>query len=804
MTNTFKLSALALAFFALNGCADKDKETVAELAKEKVQEKVEKTIGEMKDTVKQSDVVKDVNATMDSTKASMADKGTHYFNRVASFAVCTQIDPTCNTNIETSAEIVSATADGNTLVYTDSPNNNIGLVDISNPKQPVKKGTFNVGGEPTSVYVKGKYALVGVNTSQSYTEPSGTLQIIDISGEPKRIGSIYLGGQPDSVAISKDGKFAAVAIENERNEDIEVNGEEGALPQLPAGKLVIVDIASDDPIDWEERDVDLTGLDGMLFNNDPEPEYVDFNDNNEILVTMQENNHIAIVDATTGKVTNHFTAGTVTLKDVDTKSNKPRGISLTNTLNNVPREPDGATWIDNNHFATADEGDWNGGGRGFTVFNKNGSVVYEAGNTLEHEAVRLGHYPDKRAKKKGNEPENAEFGIYDGKPMLFIASERASLIFVYDVSNPASPVLTQTLPAGVAPEGVLALPQRNLLIAASEKDDRTDKMRSVLNIYELTKTKAPAYPTLKSANDASGKPIAWGAMSGLAVKGDTLYSINDSFYGQNSVFEISTATQPAVITKAMRITDANGKLANHSDEAIRKRVNDDKTVNIDPEGIAVSADGGFWVASEGSGTVGAEKKPYKFPNLILKTDANANVTDVVTLPAELTAVQLRFGLEGIAEDNGKLYVAFQRAWNKEANPRIGMYDINAKTWSFVYYPLDKPESQRGGWVGLSDISSLGNGKFAVLERDNQGGPDAAIKRIYEIDLSKAKDGETITKALKSDLLKEGKLTETGNLPFEKVEGLAVDKAGNAWIINDNDGVDDNSGETLLKKVGGLF
>ena len=35
-------------------------------------------------------------------------------------------------------------------------------------------------------------------------------------------------------------------------------------------------------------------------------------------------------------------------------------------------------------------------------------------------------------------------------------------------------------------------------------------------------------------------------------------------------------------------------------------VNDDLTINIDPEGLARRADGGFWVASEGSGTVGDE------------------------------------------------------------------------------------------------------------------------------------------------------------------------------------------------------
>lgn len=48
------------------------------------------------------------------------------------------------------------------------------------------------------------------------------------------------------------------------------------------------------------------------------------------------------------------------------------------------REPDAVKWIDDNHFATANEGDMDGGSRGWTIFHKDGSVVYEAGNTFEH------------------------------------------------------------------------------------------------------------------------------------------------------------------------------------------------------------------------------------------------------------------------------------------------------------------------------------------------------------------------------------------------------------------------------------
>jgi len=114
--------------------------------------------------------------------------------------------------------------------------------------------------------------------------------------------------------------------------------------------------------------------------------------------------------------------------------------------------------------------------------------------------------------------------------------------------------------------------------------------------------------------------------------------------------------------------------------------------------------------------------------------------------------------------------------------------------------LDEPESQNGGWVGLSDIAPLGNGQFLVLERDNQGGEDAAIKRLFSIDLGdfSVEDGSTISKVFFRDLIPS--ITAYNGAIIEKVEGLAVTKGGKIWINTDNDGVDDNSGEQLLIRV----
>ena len=85
-----------------------------------------------------------------------------------------------------------------------------------------------------------------------------------------------------------------------------------------------------------------------------------------------------------------------------------------------------------------------------------------------------------------------------------------------------------------------------------------------------------------------------------------------------------------------------------------------------------------------------------------------------------------------------------------------------------------------------------------------GGPDAAIERIYQIDLGRLEDvvdGTTITKTLFRDIMPD-LAVPNGNI-YEKIEGMAVTSSGEVYINNDNDGVDDNSGEQQLINLGVL-
>ncbi len=61
------------------------------------------------------------------------------FVRVATFPACRQIEPSCNTSTQAAAEIAAASEDGLTVIYTDSPGNRVGFVNITNPAAPTSR-----------------------------------------------------------------------------------------------------------------------------------------------------------------------------------------------------------------------------------------------------------------------------------------------------------------------------------------------------------------------------------------------------------------------------------------------------------------------------------------------------------------------------------------------------------------------------------------------------------------------------------------------------------------------------------------
>src|SRR3546814_6417020 len=79
------------------------------------------------------------------------------------------------------------------------------------------------------------------------------------------------------------------------------------------------------------------------------------------------------------------------------------------------REPDAVQWLDSERFVVANEGDYHGGSRGFTIFSKHGAVLYESGAAFDHLLARAGHYPEGRSANKGGETERSEEHTYETK-----------------------------------------------------------------------------------------------------------------------------------------------------------------------------------------------------------------------------------------------------------------------------------------------------------------------------------------------------------------------------------------------------
>ncbi|MBM2623270.1 esterase-like activity of phytase family protein [Actinoplanes sp. LDG1-06] len=686
-------------------------------------------------------------ATFVATPAAAHQKPTE-FKRLSTFPAYlnSSIDDTA------AAEISTVTEDGRTVVYTDSPGQRLGFVDITDPGKPKPAGTLALDGEPTSVAHLGRLLLAGVNTSESFVNPSGKLVVIDDRSR-KVVRTIDLGGQPDSVAVAPSGRYIAVAIENERDEDVN----DGAIPQLPAGYLSVIDTRT-----WKASKVDLTGL-AAIGPADPEPEYVSVNSRDEAVVSLQENNHIAIVSLASKKVVKHFPAGTVTVDKVDTKDDDT--ITLDGSIT-AKREPDGVTWINDSMFAAANEGDWQGGTRGWTIFSRDGKVVWDAGNTLEHIAVQHGLYPDKRSDAKGIEVENVAFATIGRTPYVFVNSERGNFTAVYDVSNPWKPKFQQILPTVNAPEGVVAVPSRGLVVVSSEEENPDANIRGSVQVFGIGHGQFPSI--------VSDDRIPFGTLSALSAvpgKRSQLVSVTDSAYTPTRILTIDTAQRPAEIERQLTVTK------------------DGKPVGYDAEGIVARKAGGYWLASEA-------------PDLLVRLDEKGRVQQEITLPADIAAAVTTNGFEGVAETNGAVWVAIQRPIKTDPQNvvRIGKLDLKTGAWSWLLYPLDTAPI---GWTGLSEIVAVDGNTFAVIERDNQRGPQASIKKVYAFDTPAGWTGTpTVRKKLVKDLLPL--LKADNGWVQDKVEGLAIGGDGQTYAVTDNDAIDDATGETVFLRLGRLL
>ncbi|HXS18544.1 MAG TPA: hypothetical protein VN764_15205, partial [Polyangiaceae bacterium] len=252
------------------------------------------------------------------------------------------------------AEIVSPSPDGNTLVYTSSATGTIGFADISQPTQPALLGTVNLAeatggdGEPTSVAFSpdGQHVIAVVkDTAQPVTNADPGALVVVSAATRSVVGQVAVGVGPDSVVLTPDGTKAIVAIEDEENE-----GGNNA-PQARPGSVQVVTLDYATPALSSVVTIPLGPTLGNM-PSDPQPEYVDVTqDGKTAVVSLQENNVLAVIDLTTQVVTRYLDAGTSTHERSDQLSDRRW---IFEQAYEGQLQPDGVCLLpDQKHFITA-------------------------------------------------------------------------------------------------------------------------------------------------------------------------------------------------------------------------------------------------------------------------------------------------------------------------------------------------------------------------------------------------------------------------------------------------------------------
>jgi len=212
---------------------------------------------------------------------------------------------TFNTGIfdDSGAEIVAHDPNTQRLFFTNAEDNSIIILDISDPTAPTVVNTIQVDdlGDINSVDVAA--GIIGAAIANDSTQLNGIVAFYTSDGN--FIGSTEVGALPDMIQMTRFG-LAFTANEGEPNDDYTVD---------PLGSLSIIDFrnipdtiitatATLDIFDPDEAAIRASGVRlfglGASVGQDLEPEYVQFDEVNNLLYAIcQENNTLLILNFNT-------------------------------------------------------------------------------------------------------------------------------------------------------------------------------------------------------------------------------------------------------------------------------------------------------------------------------------------------------------------------------------------------------------------------------------------------------------------------------------------------------------------------
>jgi hypothetical protein len=477
---------------------------------------------------------------------------------------------------------------------------------------------------------------------------------------------------------------------------------------------------------------------------------------------------------------------------------------------------------------------------------------------------------DSRSDNKGAEPESVTVGVIDGTPYAFVGLERAGGgVMVYNLSDPTAPNFVQYIrtEGDVAPEGLKFIsasdsPNGKPMLAISNEVSNTTSFYEIVQ-PKLTTFEFQNLPSLGTS--ATGQEFLLGGFSGLYLTGVAANG-NLTFVthpdrgpnGDNSTagrpfplpdfqpeivkFELNQTSGEISITDRIGLFRADGTtpltgLPNlqpgdqgtaYTDEfAIDSQGNAvaNDPFGADLEGIVVAPNGDFWMVDEYRPAIYHFNSDGVLIHRFIATGTAAaagqpeGTFGTEVLPEVYAQRRGNRGFEAVALEGNKLYAFIQSAIDNPDNAgdttsrnsrnlRIVELDINSQqvTGEYLYLLKDITASGNAKTDKIGDAVSLGNGKFAVVERDDRS-DNTSNKLIYQIDLAAATnihdpgnftlpEGKTIEQLSPLELTIAGitpvsknliiNAAQAGYTGVEKLEGLALIAPNTLAVLNDND------------------
>ena len=235
---------------------------------------------------------------------------------------------------DSGAEIGAYDARTRRVFVTNAAEKALDILDIIDPSNPVKLDSIQLGGGPNSVATL--RGVVAVALEADVKQDPGRIVFYDTDGN--FLNEVTVGALPDMLTFTPNGRFLVVANEGEPNDDYTVD---------PEGAVSIIRMRKD-PRRITPRDVRTAGF--SAFNDqeidpairifgpnasvaqDLEPEYITVTaDSRQAVVTLQENNALAIVDLKRAKVTELVALGTkdhAAAENALDASNRDDGINI--------------------------------------------------------------------------------------------------------------------------------------------------------------------------------------------------------------------------------------------------------------------------------------------------------------------------------------------------------------------------------------------------------------------------------------------------------------------------------------------